>query len=103
MRVRFSTAARAYVVKEMKYLASVSRSGAERFGDIVKRAQALVAEFPASGIGDSAIPLTGARRIIVTGYLFDYDLIDEVVWIQTVRSSVTVQTIAVEDDRDYEE
>jgi plasmid stabilization system protein ParE len=103
MRVRFSTAARAYVVKETKYLASVSRSGAERFRDTVRRALVLVADFPASGIGDSAIPLTGARRMIVNGYLFDYDLIGDVVWIQTVRSSVTVETIAIEDDRDYEE
>ena len=103
MKVRFSAAARAYVSAETKYLATASRAGAERFRDIVRRAQVLVASFPASGIADSAIPLTGARRMIVSGYLFDYDLIGDVVWIQTVRSSVTVQTIAIEDDRDYEE
>jgi plasmid stabilization system protein ParE len=103
MKVRFSATARAYVIKETRYLASVSRSGAERFRDTVRRAQSLVADFPASGVGASAIPLTGARRAIINGYMFDYDLIGNAVWIQTVRSSVTVRTIAIEDDRDYEE
>lgn len=102
MKVRLSSDARAYIAKETRYLKARSRVGAEGFRNIIRRVEKWVADFPQSGITDSAIPLTNARRVIADGYLFDYDIIDGVVWIQNIRSSVAVMTIEVEDDLDYE-
>lgn len=103
MKVQLSTTARTYIRNEARYLKARSRAGAEGFRQVVQRAQRLVADFPEGGLTTSAITLTGARRIVIDGYLFDYDLIGDVVWIQNVRSSVAIRTIAVEDDSDYED
>lgn len=100
MQVRIAELAKAYVRRETRYLRERSPSGALAFQRIVQRVMVLVAGFPASGSTDSIIPLTGARRIIIDGYLFDYDLIDGTVWIQNIKSSVNVNIIAIEDDSD---
>lgn len=102
MKVRISSKAKAYIAKEGAYLRKHSPMGAKTFGNIVRRAKKVIETFPDGGATDSAIPLTGARRASVDGYLFDYDLIDGEVWILGVISSAAVNTIEVEDDLDYE-
>jgi plasmid stabilization system protein ParE len=102
MKVRLSSEARSYIARETRYLKERSLAGADSFKRVVQRARQLVADFPESGFADSAISLTGARRVLVGTYLFDYDLIDETVWIQNVKSSVNTPIIKVEDDTDYE-
>ena len=102
MKVRLSSDARRYIARETRYLKERSLSGAEQFKRVVQPAQQLVASFPESGFTESAIALTGARRVLVGAYLFDYDLIGETVWIQNIKSSVNTPIIRVEDDADYE-
>ena len=102
MKVILSTRAQAYIAQERKYLRAESPMGAKRFTKIIRRAKEVLRTFPNGGATESAIPLTGAHRARIEGYLFDYDLIDGEVWIQGIISSAAVNTIAVEDDMDYE-
>lgn len=102
MRVRLSSEARAYIRLETQYLRVRSLGAAERFKTIVQRARRLISDFPSSGITESAIPLIGAHRANIDGYLFDYQRVGDDIWVLAVRSSVNTPIIEVEDDRDYE-
>lgn len=102
MKVRLSSRAKAFIAKEGRYLRQVSPQGAKRFSEIVQRARKIIQIFPEGGVTSSAIPLTGARRVSIEGYLFDYDLIEATVWIVGIIASGAVNTIAIEDDSDYE-
>lgn len=103
MKVRLSSEASAYIAKEARYLQDRSASGALRFKDIVKRALQLIGEHPAAGFQQSGVPIKGSHRVVIGEYLFDYDVIRDVAWIQNVRHSRNTPTIPIEPDADYEE
>lgn len=102
MRVRFSSEARRYVMREAACLRQRSSSGALRFQRIVERARRQIGSLPESGVTDSIVALAGARRIVIEEYLFDYDARDGVAVIQMVRHSRNTPIIPIDDDSDYE-
>jgi len=102
MKVRFSSEARRYVVREAAYLRERSPSGAARFQAIVDRARRQIGTFPDSGITDSIVALAGARRIAIEEYLFDYDVSDSGAMIQVIRHSRNTPVTILDDDENYE-
>lgn len=103
MKVRFSSEARRYVVREAAYLRERSPAGAVRFQAIVDRARRQISTFPDSGITDSIVALAGARRIMIEEYLFDYDVSGNVAVIQVIRHSRNTPVTTLDEDADYEE
>jgi plasmid stabilization system protein ParE len=103
MKVRLSSEARAYVAQEARYLRDRSASAALKFKEIVDRAILLIGQHPAAGFQQSGVPIKGSHRVVIGGYLFDYDIINDVAWIQNVRHSRNSPTIPIEPDADYEE
>lgn len=102
MKVRFSSDARSYLAHEVGYLKKRSSSGAARFMNVVDRARRLVSQHNEVGFADSKVPIKGARRISVGDYLFDYDIIDGVVWIQNIVPSQKTPILSIDDEEDYD-
>ncbi|HEV2514926.1 MAG TPA: type II toxin-antitoxin system RelE/ParE family toxin [Devosia sp.] len=102
-KVRFSTEARGYLAREAAYLKERSTTGASRFQRIVARARRQIETFPDSGYTDSVVSLTGARRMAIDEYLFDYDVTGDVATIMVIRHSRNTPTITLEDDADFED
>ena len=71
-RVVFSFRANAYVLQELTYLRSRSRSGAVRFRKIIEMAKRHLERFDEIGTAHSAPPLPGLRRLVIQDYLLDY-------------------------------
>lgn len=103
MKVRFSSDAKADIARQVQYLNGKTNQGIATFRNIVDRGRTLAASNPGAGFTDSEIPIQGSKRIIVEGWYFDYDIIDEVVWIQRVTSSVNTPSLKYDDDFDYED
>lgn len=103
MKVRLSSEARTYIAQEARYLRDRSASGARKFKEIVDRALLLIGQHPAAGFQESGVPIKGSHRVVIGDYLFDYDIIRDVAWIQNVRHSRNTPTIPIEPDADYEE
>ncbi|HTO27210.1 MAG TPA: type II toxin-antitoxin system RelE/ParE family toxin [Devosia sp.] len=101
MKVTLSGNARAYIKQETRYLRERSASGAAAFRQIVLDARAIIARHPESGLTQSAIALVGARRLVLRGYHFDYDVADDTVIILAVKSSVNTPPLITDDDDDY--
>ena len=102
MKVRFSSEARRYLAREAAYLRERSASGAVRFQRIVDRARRQIGTFPESGLTDSIVAITGARRVTIEEYLSDYDVVEGIATILVVRHSRNTPTVAIESDADYE-
>ncbi|UJW84472.1 type II toxin-antitoxin system RelE/ParE family toxin [Devosia sp. SL43] len=100
MKVTLSGNARAYIKQETQYLRDRSASGAAAFREIVLDARAILARHPDSGLTQSAITLVGARRLVLRGYHFDYDVTDDAVVILAVRSSVNTPSPDLDDTDD---
>lgn len=103
MRVRFSADARRDIEDQITYLRGKTNSGIVRFRDLVQRGAALLQDRPHAGFTESRIPIRGARRIIVDGWYFDYDVVADTIWVHRITSSVNTPSLDYDDDGDYEE
>ncbi|WEK03950.1 MAG: hypothetical protein P0Y65_17425 [Candidatus Devosia phytovorans] len=92
MRVRLSADA----------LRGKTNSGIASFRNVIRRGLTLLHDRPGAGFTDSRIPIQGARRIIVDGWYFDYDVIGDAIWVHRITSSVNTPSLSHEDDFDYE-
>lgn len=63
----------------------------------------LLGDHPDAGFAEAQILIRGARRIIVDGWYFDYDVIDAAVWVHRITSSVNTPMLRQDDDADYED
>lgn len=102
MRVRFSTDAQRDIADQLAYLRGKTISGMASFRDLIRRGQALLKNQPDAGFTASEIPIRGARRIILDGWYFDYDIIDGMIWVQRITSSINTPSLKYDDDFDYE-
>ena len=102
MRVKLSTDAKQDVRQQIDYLRGKTIAGIMTFRNMLARAQRLLSSQPHAGHVDAAIPICGARRITIDGWHFDYDIIDETVWIQRITSSINTPTLRYDDSFDYE-
>lgn len=102
MKVRFSSEARRYILREAAYLKARSTSGALRFQAIIERARRQLETMPDSGFTQSVVALAGARRIAIEEYLFDYDTADESVMVLVIRHARNTPTLPFDDDEDFE-
>jgi len=102
MRVRLSAESQRDISGQLAYLRGKTVSGMVAFRDITKRGLTLLKDQPGAGFTESAIPLRGARRIIVSGWYFDYDVIDDTVLVHRITSSINTPSLKYDDDFDYE-
>lgn len=102
MRVRFSTEAQQDISNQVAYLRGKTISGIAAFRAVIKRGQSLLSDQPGAGFTESAIPIRGARRIIVDGWYFDHAVIDGTIWVFRITSSVNTPSLKYDDDFDYE-
>lgn len=102
MKVRFSMEAQRDIAEQVEYLKSKTNSGIASFRNIIVRGRSIIAGQPRAGFTDSEIPIRGAMRIIVEGWYFDYDIINDAVWVQRVTSSINTPSLRYDDDFDYE-
>ena len=102
MKVRLSSEAKADIDEYVNYLTGKTISGIAKFRATLDRAISIVSYQPEAGLTDSRIPIIGARRIIVEGWRFDYDIINDVVLIQRITHSRNTPMISIADDTDYE-
>jgi plasmid stabilization system protein ParE len=103
MKVKFSSDAQRDISDQVTYLSGKTISGVAAFRDIIRRALVLLKGQPTSGFTDSEIPIRGAKRIIVAGWYFDYDITDDTIWVQRITSSVNTPSLRYDDDFDYED
>lgn len=103
MKVRISTEAQRDIADQVEFLRGKTNSGIATFRNIVSRGRSIIASQPNAGFTDSEIPIRGAKRVIVDGWYFDYDVIDDTIWIQRITSSINTPSLKYDDDFDYEE
>ena len=103
MQVKLSSEARQDIDRQVDYLTGRTNAGITTFRNIIRRAARLLGDQPDAGQADAEIPIRGARRIIIDGWYFDYDIIGGTVWIQRVTSSINTPSLTYDDDVDYED
>lgn len=81
MKVRFSSDAQRDIADQIHYLTGKTHTGIAAFRNIISRARSLVSAQPYAGFAGSEIPIRGARRVIVDGWYFDYDIIGDTIWV----------------------
>ena len=103
MKVKLSSEARQDIDHQVAYLTGKTNSGIVTFRNIISRAARLLSDQPYVGQTAVEIPIRGARRAIIDGWRFDYDIVDGVVWIQRITSSINTPSLTYDDDADYED
>ena len=103
MRIRLSADAKRDIDREVDYLRGKTNSGIVVFRNIIARARHVLASQPEAGHTASALPLRGARRLIIGGWHFDYDVVDDTIWVRRITSSVNTPSLHYDDDADYED
>lgn len=103
MKVRFSSDAQADIAGQIAFLKGKTNQGIATFRNIVSRGRALIATNPEAGLTDSKIPIRGARRVIVDGWYFDYEIIGGDIWVLRITSSINTPSLKYDDDYDYED
>ena len=103
MKVKLSSEARQDIDRQVAYLTGKTNSGITTFRHIIDRAARLLVGQPHAGQTDSEIPIQGARRIIIDGWYFDYDIIGGTIWIQRITSSINTPSLTYDADVDYED
>lgn len=102
MRVKLSSEAQQDIQVQIAYLRGKTNSGIAGFRDTVRRGLKLLQSQPDAGFTDSKIPIRGAKRVIVEGWYFDYDVIEGSIWVHRITSSVNTPSLHHDDDADYE-
>lgn len=102
MKVKLSSEARQDIDRQVDYLTGKTNSGITTFRNIISRAARLLRDQPYVGQTAAEIPIRGARRVIIDGWYFDYDIIDGAIWIQRITSSINTPSLTYDDDADYE-
>jgi len=102
MRVKLSSEAQQDIQAQIAYLRGRTNSGIASFRDTVRRGLTLVRSQPDARFTDSKIPIRGAKRVIVDGWYFDYDVIEGSIWVHRITSSVNTPSFHYDDDADYE-
>ena len=97
MKVRFSTDAQQDIARHVDYLRGKTVSGLAAFRNTISRGTTIMTSQPNAGFTDSKIPIRGARRVIVDGWYFDYDIIDDIIWIQRITSSINTPSVKYDD------
>jgi plasmid stabilization system protein ParE len=101
MKVRLSGAARAYILREAKYLTDRSPAAGKAFVKTMQSARERLSNFPE--IGFVYLPIKGSRRLIVGDYVVDYEVGRDGIDITAIRHGrQSDQTPPVDDDFDYE-
>lgn len=101
MRVRLSGAARAYLLREAKYLTERSPSAGRAFIKAIQSARERSGNFPEIGVPHP--PIKGNRRLIVGDYVIDYEVGCDGIDITTIRHGrQSDQLPPLDDDFDYE-
>jgi plasmid stabilization system protein ParE len=101
MKVRLSGAARAYILREAKYLTDRSPAAGSAFLKAMQSARQRLGQYPEIGFQPS--PAQGGRRLIAGDYVIDYDVGRDAIEITAIRHSRQSDTTpGIDDDFDYE-
>ncbi len=101
MKVRLSGAARAYILREAKYLTDRSPAAGSAFLKMMQAARQRLSKFPEIGFHPS--PVDGSRRLIAGDYLIDYDTARNGIEITAIRHGrQSGEPPSIDDDFDYE-
>jgi plasmid stabilization system protein ParE len=84
-RVAFSLDARAYINAEVSYLKLRSPAAAARFRASLNDLKRNLSDFPGLGHPNAETVAGGIFRFVMGEYLVDYEVIDEVVIVITIR------------------
>jgi plasmid stabilization system protein ParE len=101
MKVRLSGAARAYILREAKYLTDRSPAAGNAFVKAMQSVRERLGNFPE--IGFPHLPVKGSRRLVVGDYVIDYDIGRDAIDITAIRHGrQSDQSPPLDDDFDYE-
>lgn len=101
MKVRLSGAARAYMLREAKYLTDRSPAAGSVFLKTMQAARQRLGKFPEIGFQPS--PVKGSRRLIAGDYVIDYDIGRDGIDITAIRHGRQLdESPSIDDDFDYE-
>ena len=103
MKVKLSADAQRDIRQQVDYLTGKTIAGIATFRDTIRRGQRLLQSQPNAGQEKFAIPIRGARRLIVDGWYFDYEIVDGAIWVYRITSSINTPMLSYDDDFDYEE
>ena len=103
MKVRMSENARAYVLKETRYLRKYSPVAAKSFSARIKEARSVLGVFNKIGFESEELPIPGMRRLIVGDYLLDYEILDTEIRVVAVRHGRQLAAeVTIDPDYDFE-
>ncbi|QUS40627.1 type II toxin-antitoxin system RelE/ParE family toxin [Tardiphaga alba] len=101
MKVRLSGAARAYILREAKYLTDRSPAAGTAFLKTMQSARQQLSQFPEIGFQPSAV--RGSRRLIAGDYVIDYDVGRYAIDISSIRHGRQSDgDLPLDDNFDYE-
>jgi plasmid stabilization system protein ParE len=100
MKVRLSGAARAYILREARYLLDRSPAAGAAFLKSIQSARQRLSQYPE--IGFQPFPAKGSRRLVVGNYVLDYDVGPSGIGITAIRHGRQDIDVPFDDDFDYE-
>jgi len=101
MKVRLSGAARAYILREARYLTDRSPAAGASFLRTMQSARQRLSKYPEIGFQPS--PAKSSRRLIVGDYVIDYDAGQDGIDITAIRHGRQSDgDLQFDDDFDYE-